>query len=209
MQHSASPDTGFQRLPLSDPMAAEMIGLDLSKPFDEPTREAVHRAFLRYQLLAFRDQSLTKEQQIAFTEQFGALERHTLRNKGTNENPQVHIVTNLDGKGKPSGTVKSARWHSDKSFRPEPSMATILHAVTLPPEGGDTCFADMYAAYDALPESEKAALNETPQTASSLATSLGISAATSWRLCLHLSATRRARCDQGSSPSEDRFSKFD
>ena len=109
MQHSAPQSTGFQIQPLSDVMAAEVIGLDLSKPFDEPTREAVHRAFLRYQLLAFRDQSLTKEQQIAFTEQFGALERHTLRNKGTNENPQVHIVTNLDGEGKPSGTVKSAR----------------------------------------------------------------------------------------------------
>lgn len=151
---------GFQIQPLSGLMAAEVTGLDLSKPFDEPAREAVHRAFLKYQLLAFRGQSLTKDRQVAFTEQFGALERHTLRNKGTNEHPLVHIVSNLDG-GKPSGIVKSTQWHSDKSFRPEPSMATILHAVTLPPDGGDTCFANMYAAYEALPESEKTELNET------------------------------------------------
>ena len=160
MQHSASTDAGFQVLPLSDLMAAEVIGLDLSRPFDAPTRRAVHRAFLRYQVLAFRKQNLTKQQQVAFSEQFGVLERHTLRNKGTNQNPLVHIVTNLDGEGKPGGTVKSTLWHSDKSFRPEPSMATILHAVTLPPDGGDTCFANMYAAYDALPETEKAAINE-------------------------------------------------
>jgi taurine dioxygenase len=159
MQQSAPQIAGFQIRPLGDVMAAEVIGLDLSKPLDEPTREAVRRAFLRYQLLAFRDQSLTKEQQIAFTEQFGVLERHTLSNKGSHENPLVHTVTNLDGEGKPSGAVKSTRWHSDKSFRPEPSMATILHAVTLPPEGGDTCFANMYAAHEALPESEKAALD--------------------------------------------------
>jgi alpha-ketoglutarate-dependent taurine dioxygenase len=51
--------------------------------------------------------------------------------------------------------VGSQRWHTDKSFRPEPSLATILHAVTMPPEGGDTCFANMYAAYEALPAAEQ------------------------------------------------------
>jgi taurine dioxygenase len=158
MQHQAATDAGFEVIALSTVMAAEVIGLDLSQPLDDPTRQSVHRAFLRYQVLAFRDQNLTKEQQVTFSEQFGTLERHTLRNKGPNENPLVHIVTNLDSAGKPSGTLQSTQWHSDKSFRPEPSMATILHAVTLPPDGGDTCFADMYAAYDALPEAEKTAV---------------------------------------------------
>ena len=69
--------SGFQVLPLSDLMGAEVIGLDLSQPLDEATREAVHQAFLTYQLLVFRDQKLDKPQQIAFTEQFGTLERHT------------------------------------------------------------------------------------------------------------------------------------
>ena len=147
---------GFQVLPLSGLMAAEVIGLDLSQPFDEATRDAVHQAFLRYQLLVFRGQKLSKPEQISFTEQFGALERHTKFNRGMDDFPLLHVVSNLDDEGKPSGTVKSTLWHSDKSFRAEPSMATILHAVTMPPKGGDTMFANMYAAYEALPESEKA-----------------------------------------------------
>jgi len=146
---------GFQVLPLAKLMGAEVIGLDLSRPFDEATQEAVHQAFLTYQLLVFRDQKLTKPQQMAFTEQFGTLERHTKFNRGDNDFPLVHVVSNLNDAGKPSGTVKSTLWHSDKSFRPEPCMATILHAIVMPPDGGDTVFANMYAAYEALPESEK------------------------------------------------------
>ena len=146
---------GVQILPLSDLMAAEVIGIDLARPFDEMTKEAVHQAFLTYQLLVFRDQKLNKPQQIAFTEQFGTLERHTKFNKGGDEFPLVHVVSNLNDDGKPSGKVKSTLWHSDKSFRPEPCMATILHAITMPPDGGDTVYANMYAAYEALPESEK------------------------------------------------------
>jgi taurine dioxygenase len=154
--HPQSPGhPGFRILPLSDLMAAEVIGLDMSRPLEPATRDAVRQAFLDYQLLVFRDQKLTKPEQIAFTEQFGTLERHTKLNKGQDDYPLVHVVSNLGQDGKPSGTVKSTLWHSDKSFRPEPSMATILHAITMPPDGGDTVFANMYAAYEALPDSEK------------------------------------------------------
>lgn len=146
---------GCQILPLSDLMAAEVVGLDMSHPLDDATRETVHQAFLTYQLLVFRNQKLKKPEQIAFTEQFGTLERHTKFNKGLDDFPLVHVVSNLNDEGKPSGTVKSTLWHSDKSFRPEPSMATILHTIVMPPDGGDTVFANMYAAYEALPESEK------------------------------------------------------
>jgi len=139
-------------------MAAEVIGLDLREPLDEPTRQAVYAAFVRYQILAFRDQSLTKHQQMAFTEQFGTLERHVATNRG-GDIPLLHVVSNLNAEGKPSGKVKSTTSHSDKSFRPEPSMATILHAVIMPPAGGDTCFANMYAGYDALDAAEKASLD--------------------------------------------------
>jgi taurine dioxygenase len=118
----------------------------------------VYDAFCRYQVLCFRDQRLSKDEQIAFTELFGTLERHIARNRGT-DNPLVHMVSNLGPDGKPSGKVGSQEWHTDKSFRPEPSLATILHAVTMPPDGGDTCFADMYAAYAALSDAEKAELD--------------------------------------------------
>lgn len=140
----------FEVRPLSSILAAEIIGLDLRQPLDQPTRKAIHEALIRYHVLCFRDQHLTADQQIAFTEQFGALERHMARNKGL-VNPLVHIVANLGADGKPSGKVASTGWHTDKSFRPHPSLATILHAVIMPPDGGDTCFANMIAAYEALP----------------------------------------------------------
>jgi taurine dioxygenase len=149
----AAPSFRINRL--SPTMAAEVIGLDLRQPLDAATLAEVRRAFLEHKILCFRDQTLTKEQQVAFSQQFGELERHTLRNKGA-DLPLVHMVTNLGPDGKPTGVVKSQQWHSDKSFRPAPCMATILHAVELPPVGGETYFADMYAAYDALPAAEKA-----------------------------------------------------
>jgi taurine dioxygenase len=143
---------------LSPLFAAEMVGLDLRRPLPAPVRHRVYEAFVRYHVLCFRDQLLTKDEQIAFSEQFGALERHIARNRGS-DNPWVHTVSNLGADGRPSGAVTSTAWHTDKSFRPEPSLATILHAVTMPPDGGDTCFANMYAAYDALTNEDKATLD--------------------------------------------------
>jgi taurine dioxygenase len=156
-RRSANPQDVTIR-PLSPTMAAEVIGLDLRAPLAPAVISLLREAFARYHVLCFRDQSLSPDEQIAFSEQFGTLERHTIRNRGTG-NPLVHTVTNLGPDGKPSGKVASTHWHSDKSFREHPSMATILHAVTMPPQGGDTCFADMESAYAALPEAEKAALD--------------------------------------------------
>ena len=144
--------------PLSPRFAAEIVGLDLRQPLDAATKDAVYQAFVRYHVLCFRDQQMDQDEQVAFSLQFGVLERHTLRNRGK-VNPLVHVVSNLGQDDKPSGKVKSTGWHTDKSFRAEPSMATILHAVTMPPDGGDTCFADMSAAYEALPETERLALD--------------------------------------------------
>jgi len=148
----------FTAKPLSPVLGASIVGLDLRQPLAETARRAVYDAFTRYHVLCFRDQHLDQDQQIAFSEQFGTLERHVASNRGK-LNPLVHIVTNLDADGKPSGKVASTRWHSDKSFRPQPSLATILHALVMPPDGGETCFASMIAAYEALPDDEKARLD--------------------------------------------------
>ena len=158
MEREPADNADFVVRPLSSTFAAEIIGLDLRRKLSDSVRRRVYDAFVQYHVIAFRDQKLTKDEQIAFSEQFGTLERHIARNRGS-DNPLVHMVTNLGPDGKPSGTVKSTTWHTDKSFRPEPSLATILHAVTMPPNGGDTCFANMYAAYDALGEADKALLD--------------------------------------------------
>ena len=144
--------------PLSPVLGASIAGLDLRQPLTEAAKRAVYDAFIRYHVLCFRDQRLDQEQQVAFTEQFGTLERHIASNRGK-ANPLVHIVSNLGADGKPSGKVASTQWHSDKSFRPQPSLATILHALVMPPDGGETCFANMIAAYEALPQAEKAELD--------------------------------------------------
>ena len=148
----------FEVRPLSPLFAAEVVGLDLRQPLDDAARREVYDAFVRHHVLAFRDQRLDKDEQIAFSRQFGTLERHIARNRGS-DNPLVHTVTNLGPDGRPSGVVASTSWHTDKSFRPEPSLATLLHAVTMPPDGGDTCFANMYAAYEALSAADKAMLD--------------------------------------------------
>lgn len=149
----------FEIRPLSDVAGAEVTGLDLRRPLGSATRAAVYDAFVRHHVLAFRGQDLTKDEQVAFTEQFGTLERHVARNRGPGDHPMVHIVHNLGPDGEPSGKVASQKWHTDKSFRELPSLATILHARIMPPQGGDTCFANMILAYEALADVEKAELD--------------------------------------------------
>ncbi|MEM7253380.1 MAG: TauD/TfdA family dioxygenase [Pseudomonadota bacterium] len=146
---------------LTDHMAAEIQGLDLCEPLSDQTKRAVYQAFLDHQILVFRDQRLNKAQQVRFTEQFGTLERHVASNQGADDFPMVHVVSNVDANGEPTGKLGSTDWHTDKSFRPAPSMATVLHAVVLPPTGGDTCFANMYRAYEQLPPEQRARLDDT------------------------------------------------
>jgi len=149
----------FEIRPLSDVAGAEVVGLDLRRPLDAAARQAVYGAFVRHHVLAFRGQDLSKDEQVAFTEQFGTLERHVARNRGVGDHPLVHIVSNLNAEGEPSGKIASQKWHTDKSFRELPSLATILHARIMPPQGGDTCFANMILAYEALSDAEKAELD--------------------------------------------------
>ncbi|MBC7782062.1 MAG: TauD/TfdA family dioxygenase [Proteobacteria bacterium] len=144
--------------PLSPVLGAAITGLDLRQPLADATRRAIYENFVRYHVLCFRDQHLDQDQQVVFSEQFGTLEHHVARNRGK-VNPLVQIVSNLDADGRPSGKVSTDRWHSDKSFRPQPSLATILHALVMPPDGGETCFANMIAAYEALPAADQAELD--------------------------------------------------
>lgn len=149
----------FDIRPLSDKFAAEIVGLDLRDPLDATTRKAVVDALIGFKAICFRDQSLSGEQQVAFTQQFGPLELFTIANRAINNPlPLLNIVSNLGKDGKPTGNLETKRWHTDKSFLPTPCFATILHPVILPPSGGETCFADMNAAYEALSAQEKAEL---------------------------------------------------
>ncbi len=148
---------------ISDVAGAEITGIDLSQPISPETTDAIMRAMDEFHVLAFRDQDLTKDQQHAFTLNFGKIEGHVGRLADGTPYPIVHTVSNLDQKtGKPTvalHTDGNYSWHTDKSYHAVPSLLTMLHAIQIPPNGGDTMFANMALAYDALFEAEKKSLD--------------------------------------------------
>ena len=159
---SATPRWPFDLKPISSVAGAEIRGLDLSKPISRETADAIMMALEVYHVLVVRDQSLTKDQQHAFTLNFGEIEEHVGRLANGEKYPLVHTVTNLDEKtNQPTVTPNTHGnyfWHTDKSYHAVPSLLTMLHAVTVPPDGGDTLFANMVHAYEALSSEEKNSL---------------------------------------------------
>ena len=143
---------------LSKVAGASVKGIDLSRPLTPPLIDAILAALDEFHVLCFRNQSLTKEAQYNFTLNFGEIEGHVGELKSGERYPLVHTVTNLDeASGKP--TLKPASdgnyfWHTDKSYHEIPSHLTILHALEIPPKGGDTLFANMLLAYEDLTDAE-------------------------------------------------------
>lgn len=148
--------------PRSGSIGAEVDGIDLANGIDDGEFDAILDAFHAHHVLVFSDQSLSQEQQVAFSRRFGELEWHVYRPFRGEEFPELHTLSNLDDEGRPTGIhpgEAALQWHSDKSYMPQPSMATMLHALDVPSEGGDTRFANMHAAYDALTGKTKARID--------------------------------------------------
>ena len=151
-------DYPFDIKPITEIGGAEITGLDLSQPIDSELRDAIMRAFLEFHILVFRDQDLTKDQQAAFSQNFGTLEHHVGRLANGQPFPIVHTVTNLDADGNPSQKSVSRgnyHWHTDKSYHEVPSLTTMLHAKEVPANGGDTQFANTQLGYEALSDEMK------------------------------------------------------
>ena len=145
----------YHRFPAA--LGAEIVGLDLSQTLDDETFAAVRRCFLDSEgVLVLRNQRITPEQHIAFSRRFGPLAIHVLRQFLLPGHPEILLVSNVIENGKPIGLGDAGRyWHSDLSYVAEPSLGSLLHAQELPAEDGDTSFANLYAAYEALPEDVK------------------------------------------------------
>lgn len=144
--------------PLSEIMGAKIENVDLSAPLPDAVFARIARAFLDHKLLAFRGQELSSGQIQAFAERFGPIEVHTVRRPDGGVLDGVHAVTNLDAEGKPSQKPHinaNYFWHSDKSHYPAPALLSMLYAVELPPDGGETEFANMALAYAELPPDMK------------------------------------------------------
>ena len=154
-------DASFDVRPLADVAGAEVLGLDLAQPLDETVRGEILAAFLEHHVLVFRGQRLSGEDQLAFTTRFGELEEHVGRLHDGRKPPLLHVVSNLDPDGRPTAkphTSGNYHWHTDKSYHEVPSLATLLYAAELPPAGGDTLFANMHLAWEALPEERRRGL---------------------------------------------------
>jgi alpha-ketoglutarate-dependent 2,4-dichlorophenoxyacetate dioxygenase len=160
--------------PLHPLFAAEINGIDLSKPVDADTVRSIWDAIDRYAVLVFHDQRLTDAQLRDFAALFGDLEIGRAAARGGRRRlaiPQIGDISNLDEDNRvraPSDrrrldSLGNRLWHTDASYMKVPVVLGMLHAVTVPPAsalgGGETEFADMRAAYDALPEATKTAID--------------------------------------------------
>jgi taurine dioxygenase len=145
----------FDITPVQPSLGAEIAGIDLSKPLDPATRDALRAALLAYKVIFFRDQDLSCEQHIAFTAQFGALEVHPVFSLP--EHPEILPLRSATYVGYRYSA--DAEWHSDTTFRAEPSAASVLRARIVPPIGGDTVFVNTVKAYEGLTEEVKAKID--------------------------------------------------
>lgn len=150
----------MQHRPLSEHLGEEVVGVDLSAPLDDATFGAIEDLFNRRSVVVFRDQALTPAQLVAFSERFGEVETPLLNQFTLPEAPKVLVLSNVKEGDKPKGAHRQGHlWHTDLTYMPEPSLGSLLYGVEVPPEGGDTLFASILAAYDALPEARQQALD--------------------------------------------------
>ena len=146
-------------------LGAEIRGVDMTKPVDAGTVKEIHDAWMKHLVVVFPDQQITDQQHVTFTRNFGEAEifHQTslhLRSEGVRE---IFLVSNVDEQNKllkPSDPGQkqlssSQQWHTDSSYRPVPSMGSLLHGIEISRTGGITQFINMYMVYDELPESLK------------------------------------------------------
>ena len=141
--------------PLSSALGAEIGGIDAAA-IDDADFERVRAAWLDHLVLLFRNQRLDDAALVDFTSRFGQLEEAPLfgGRRYVEEHPEVMIISNVAIDGREIGSLGNAEafWHTDLNFVEEPPAASCLFAHEVPPTGGDTGFANMYAAFESLPE---------------------------------------------------------
>ena len=131
--------------PLTPTIGATIHGVDLSRPLDDQAFDEIHHAWMEHLVVFFRDQELTPEQHLEFGRRFGPLHIHPAA-PYVHDNPELMQIHT----DRHSQRNNGAGWHSDVSADDEPPLGSILHLHQVPAKGGDTLFANMYAAYDAL-----------------------------------------------------------
>ncbi len=145
-------------------IGAEVSGLDLSQPLDPATICALKEIWAEHLVLVFPEQDLDEAAQVRFSRYFGELAVHQDKEKISSTVPEIFRVANVDKDGNLLSEEHELRryfrvltglWHTDGSYKAVPSFGSLLHAREVPPEGGETWYANMFAAYEALPEAIK------------------------------------------------------
>ena len=155
--------TGIQVTKLHPALGAAVSGVDFNKPLGGATVEAIKQAWAEHLVLVFPDQPVTDEQQVVVTRYFGKPEvfhQSVIKSKRV---PEIFRVANTDDDGKlmppthpTMRQLSGAReWHTDSSYRERPAIGSLLHGIEVSRTGGITCFTNMYAVYEALPDSIK------------------------------------------------------
>ena len=138
---------------LSPSIGAELLEIDLKRPLTDSLKDEIYQALLVYKVIFFRNQDLTIEEHLDFAKNFGELEIHPFASNDEQYPEVLKITHNEKNKGREN------TWHSDVTWRLEPSLGSILRMKESPKVGGDTLFADMYAAYEDLSDEVKEKLD--------------------------------------------------
>lgn len=136
----------FEIRPMTPAIGAELVGVSAASELHDDVIAEIRQALLDHKVIFFRDQDLTQEQLLGFAKRFGALEIHPATPK---DQPNPEILRIEHG---PKSKGQENMWHSDVTWRAEPSLGSVLNAMEIPPVGGDTLFANMNLAYENLPE---------------------------------------------------------
>jgi taurine dioxygenase len=139
-------------LPTGGALGAEIVGVDCSKPLEKDVVLRLKQAVLDHLVLVFRDQDLGEEEQVSFSRYFGDPKPH-VREQPERAVEEIFIVSNVIENGRSIGALGYGEltFHSDLSYLQHPGSISIVYAVEVPREGGDTQWANGYAAYDGLP----------------------------------------------------------
>ena len=150
-----------QLRPLGAMLGTEVLGIDLAKPLEEAAFAWIQRAFAEHPVLVFRGQDLDAPALAAFGRRFGKPRPHALVKYRHAECAEVSWLTNVEETGKIDwfGVKRATEWHTDSTFEETLPLLAVLHAKEVPSEKGGTMFANMHAAWEALPEARKRLLS--------------------------------------------------
>ena len=150
-KHALGP--GVDLRPLPGGLGAEITGFDFEAPTSDECFAAVRAAFLEWQVLVFSGDEVPPGRQVEFARRFGEVQVHVMNQYHAGGFPELYRLSNLDEDGNPSGRHPdrgTLAWHTDGSWQARTGLATMMYAVEIPTEGGETHFCDMYSALERL-----------------------------------------------------------